>query len=597
MEFGKVTVRRKVPCVLRDGVTLYADIYRPADGRDCPVLLLRQPYGRIIASTVSYAHPVWYASHGYMVVVQDVRGRGDSEGEFVPFVHEAEDGCDAVEWAAALPGSNGRVGMYGFSYQGAAQWAAASLHPEHLVAIAPGMTAADLYHGWMYPYGSFDVQNCLPWAYQLARDGARRAGDAEAEAACTRVMTDPGGVLWQLPYTEGHPLLEKYMPAYFDWAGHPAYDGYWAGLNWLEAFRERPIPALHIGGWYDFLLHGTIQSYEALQGGERSRELFHRLEIGPWTHIPWGRKAGGVDHGPEADGGLHLRQVRWFDYWLKGERDNGLFEEPPVRYFEPMSGRWETAAGYPAAAADAAGKKPSSSPASPANGKRLYLSGSSVPANGALGGGGLKDRPEDVDGAAAPDVFVYDARLPMPLSAAVPADQSARQDRYEILVYTGRPLAEELHLFGSPRLRVRCQVMDGPTDLVASLTLLLPGGQARFLSAGRTEIGAASPEGGVADWETAEIRLRPLAIRCPAGSSLRLELTGSGFPLLMRHPNGRPLATAVRAGPGDLKIAAVAVASAPDQASWLELPLAGGNESRGGRPVRRKSNTQGEWDR
>jgi hypothetical protein len=568
-EFGHVQVCRKVPCVLRDGTTLYADIYRPASGEDCPVLLMRQPYGRMIASTVSHAHPVWYASHGYMVVVQDVRGRGDSEGEFVPFAHEAEDGYDAVEWAAGLPGSNGRVGMYGFSYQGAVQWAAASLHPEHLVAIAPSMTAADLYHGWMYPYGSFDVQSLLPWAYQLARDGARRAGDAEAEAACSRVMSDPAGVLRQLPYTEGHPILEKYLPAFFDWAGHPGYDDYWARFNWLEPFLKRPIPALHIGGWYDFLLHGTIRSYAALQdGAERSPELFHRLEIGPWTHIPWGRKAGGVDHGPEADGGMHLRQLRWFDYWLKGERGNGLFEEPPVRYFEPLSGKWETADHYPAAAWDGAGR-------------RLYLSGSDIPASGALGGGGLKDRPEAVDGAAAPDVFVYDARLPMPLASTVPADQSARQDRYEILVYTGDPLPEELHLFGSPKLSVRCQVMDGPTDLVASLTLLLPGGEARFLSVGRTEIGAGPQEGGIGGWETAEIELRPLAIRCPPGSSLRLELTGSGFPLLIRHPNGRPISAAAWAGPGNLKIAAVAVASKPDLASWLELPVAGRPRAKG----------------
>ncbi|MBB6732041.1 CocE/NonD family hydrolase [Cohnella zeiphila] len=560
MEFGNVAIRRKVPCVLRDGVTLYADIYGPPPGGgDCPVLLMRQPYGRMIASTVSHAHPVWYASRGYMVVVQDVRGRGDSEGEFVPFAHEAEDGFDAVEWAAGLPGSNGRVGMYGFSYQGATQWAAASLRPAPLRAIAPSMTAADLYHGWMYPYGSFDVQGCLPWAYQLARDGARRAGDAEAEAICSRAMADPGGILRRLPYDRGHPLLEKYLPAFFDWAGRPEYDEYWARLNWLEPFRKRPIPALHIGGWYDFLLPGTIQSYAALQGdAERSRDLFHRLEIGPWTHIPWGRKAGGIDHGPGADGGVHLLQVRWFDYWLKGERENGLFEEPPVRYFEPTARKWEEAENYPQGEG---------------GGRRVYLSGSELPANGALGGGRLKERRESVDGAAAPDVFVYDARLPMPLASALPADQSARQDRYEILVYTGEPLEKELPLFGSPKLSVRCQVMDGPTDLVATLTLMLPGGEARLLSVGRAEIGAAPPEDGVCGWETAEIALRPLAIRCPAGSALRLELTGSGFPLLLRHPNGRPISTAMQAGPGDLKIAAVAVASRPELASWLELPV------------------------
>lgn len=569
MEFGNVTIWRKVPCVLRDGVTLYADVYRPSDAKDYPVLLMRQPYGRMIASTVSHAHPVWYASRGYMVVVQDVRGRGDSEGEFVPFAHEAEDGFDTIEWAAELPGSNGCVGMYGFSYQGATQWAAASLHPERLVAIAPSMTAADLYRGWMYPYGSFDVQSCLPWAYQLARDGARRAGDAKAEAACSRIMAEPGAILRQLPYTEGHPLLERYMPAFFEWAEHPDYDDYWAKFNWLESFRKHPIPTLHIGGWYDFLLHGTVQSYTALQDDGRSPNLFHRLEIGPWTHIPWGRRAGGLDHGPEADGGMHLRQARWFDYWLKGERSNGLFEEPPVRYFEPIAGDWVRTDRY-------------GSSIDEGSGMRLYLSGSEVPANGALGGGRLMERAESIDAGAAPDVFVYDARLPMPLSQTVPADQSGRQDRYEILVYTGVPLVEELHLFGSPRLSVQCQVMDGPTDLVASLTLLLPGGDARFLSAGRTEIGSSAlKEGGIGGWETAEIELRPLAIRCPPGSALRLELTGSGFPLLLRHPNGRPIAEAIHAGPGDLGIAAVAVASKPDFVSLLELPIVGGTRATG----------------
>ncbi|QHW29482.1 CocE/NonD family hydrolase [Paenibacillus rhizovicinus] len=567
MEFANVSILRKVPCLLRDGITLYADIYRPPGGGDCPVLLLRQPYGRAIASTVSHAHPVWYASRGYMVVVQDVRGRGDSEGEFTPFVHEAEDGYDAVEWAASLPGSNGKVGMYGFSYQGAAQWAAASLHPPHLVTIVPSMTAADLYHGWLYPYGSFDAQNSLPWAYQLARDGARRAGDAEAEKLCTQVMQDPASSVRRLPLNDGHPLLETYMPAYFDWAGHPEYDEYWARLNWLEAFRSKPIPALHIGGWYDFLLQGTIQSFAELQrDGGRSPELFHRLEIGPWTHIPWGRKAGGLDHGPEADGGMHLKQARWFDYWLKGERDNGVYEEAPVRYFEPFGKRWEEADAWPDAASVPAG----------ASG-RIFLSGSELPANGALGGGRLKDREEEIDGEAAPDVFVYDARLPMPLATVLPADRSQLQDRYEILVYTGEPLRKELHVFGSPMVHAVCQTLDGPTDLVAVLTLLHPGGEATFLSVGRTEIGGAGTvrENG---WETAVIALRPLAVRCPAGSSIRLELTGSAFPLLLRHPNGMPVGAAAGAGPGELNIATVAVACGNGVKSRIELPLAARSE-------------------
>lgn len=566
MEFGHVTVRRKVPCVLRDGVTLFADIYRPSDDQDYPVLLMRQPYGRRIASTVSHAHPVWYAAQGYMVVIQDVRGRGDSEGEFIPFQHEAEDGYDAVEWAASLPGSTGRVGMYGFSYQGSAQWAAASLHPPHLTAIAPSMTAADLYHGWMYPYGSFDVQSCLPWSYQLARDSARRAGDSEAEAICTQVMQNPGSVLQKLPYTQGHPLLEKYMPAYLDWAGHSEYDEYWARFNWMEGFLQKPIPALHIGGWYDFLLHGTIQSYLELQRSTKpTPDLFHRLEIGAWTHIPWGRKPGGVDHGPESDGDMHRKQLAWFDYWLKDRRDNGLFEEPPVRYYDPGSKRWASAGFFPEGT-DAT------------ESLRWYISGSDVPANGASGGGRLTTNPEHIAGEAAPDVFVYDARLPMPLASVLPADRSMQQDRYEILVYTGEPLEHGLELLGAPRVKAVCQVMDGPTDLVAVLSLVQPNGEARFLSVGRVEAGEVNAPDGIGGWQTLNITMRPLAFHCPKGSALRLELTGSAFPLLMRHPNGVPMKQAAHAGPEELQIATVAIRSSNGQSSWLELPVAGKHE-------------------
>ncbi|MEK5643760.1 MULTISPECIES: CocE/NonD family hydrolase [Paenibacillus] len=555
MEFGHVKVERKAACVMRDGITLYADIYRPAEEGTYPVLLMRHPYGRKIASTVTYAHPVWYAARGYIVVIQDVRGRGDSEGEFTPFVSEAEDGYDTVEWAAGLEGASGKVGMYGFSYQGATQWAAASQHPPHLAAIAPAMTAADLYHGWMYTFGSFDLQSCLPWAYQLARDTARRKGDTEAEAACSRVMSDPSGVLAQLPLAQGHPLLEAYLPAYFDWLGHPAYDEYWSRLNWLDAFKEQPVPALHIAGWYDFLLEGTLQSYNALQAQESRPDCFHRLVVGPWTHIPWGRKAGGTDYGPKADGNIHLEQLAWFDYWLKGEGGSALKERQPVRYYEAGSGVWVEAEAYPAGVE---------------GDSRWYLTGTRLPANGASGGGRLA-ADAGVEPGRAADVFVYDARLPMPLRSVLPQDRSAQQDRFEILVYTGEPAGAPLRILGAPEVTVSCQVMDGPTDLTAILTQVTPAGEARFLSVGRTEIGAS---GGISGWETVTIRMRPLAAELPAGSMLRLELSGSAYPLLLRHPNGIPLQEAASQGPDALQIATVAV-DASGGASWLQLPILG----------------------
>lgn len=554
--FGGVTIERKVPCATRDGVTLYADVYRPSAPGEYPVLLMRQPYGRAIASTVSHAHPVWYAHHGYIVVIQDVRGRGDSEGEFVPFLHEAEDGYDAVEWAASLPFSNGRVGMYGFSYQGCTQWAAASLHPPHLVAIAPSMCAADLYHGMFYPYGRFAIREHLPWAFQLARDEARRRGDRETEQLCTHVMRNPEELIRRLPVLEQHPVLSEYFPYYYEWCGHPEYDGYWERRNWLPAIVDNPVPSLQIGGWYDGFLMGTLQSYEALQRAPRRRELFHRLIIGPWAHIPWGRKAGGTDHGPLADGNIHLEQVQWFDYWLKGKRDKELFEAPPIRYFELASNRWRTCE--------------QTSPFRPRpTSSRWYISGSEKPANGALGGGRLTDIPKTA--SAAPDVFVYDARLPMPCESVLPVDRSAVQDRFEILVYTSERLAETLHVFGAPTLSIRYQTMGGPTDLVAVLTMLTPDGTSRFLSVGRAEIGSEE-EADAEGWRRVEIRMRPFAAEFRSGTSIRLELTGSAFPLFVRHPNGIPAAEIHRVGPDGLRIATVAVCSSGGD-SCLELPV------------------------
>ncbi len=131
-KYPNVAIERNVPARMRDGVTLYADIYRPESASPLPVILMRLPYDKTAAENVGHIHPLWYARQGYLVVVQDTRGRGMSEGEFYPFISEAADGYDTIEWASGLPGSNGKVGMYGFSYVGAAQMLAAVMQPPHV---------------------------------------------------------------------------------------------------------------------------------------------------------------------------------------------------------------------------------------------------------------------------------------------------------------------------------------------------------------------------------------------------------------------------------------------------------------------------------
>ncbi|UVI29319.1 CocE/NonD family hydrolase [Paenibacillus spongiae] len=550
--FGDVILERDRSCIMRDGTVLYADIYRPEAEGPHPVLLMRQPYGKRIASTVTYAHPVWYAKQGYIVVIQDVRGRGISEGEFEPFIREAEDGWDTVEWAAGLPDSNGRVGMYGFSYQGFTQWAAASEKPPRLAAIAPGMCGADVYGGMIYPQGRLAIWEHLPWAYQLARDAARRAGDPSVEEACTSVRRGPSHeMLLHLPVAGEHPILSRYFPAYREWCSHPHYDEYWESRNLMPKLADSPVPALHIGGWYDLFLMGTMRMFDAIGRGNPT----HRLIVGPWDHIPWGRRAGGVDHGAEACGDIHLKQLRWFDYWLKDKGDAGSPEAPAIEYFELGGNRWRSL------------ERGVSPFGSGLEAERRFLRGSAVPANGASGGGRLADAAAGADEGSV-DVFVYDSRLPMPLDSYLPQDRSEIEDRFEMLVFTSEPAERCFRVFGAPRVRLQVQADDGPTDLIAVLSAVYPDGASRFLSVGREEIG----KGESGEWETVEIELRPVAMAFDAGLSVRLELTGSAFPVFVRHPGGVPPEDIHRVGPERLNVVSVAVKSG-GAVSYLELPV------------------------
>ncbi len=565
MKFADIIIDRHIPCKMRDGVTLYGDIYRPSIGDVFPILLMRTLYGRAIASTVTSAHPIWYVRHGYVVIVQDVRGRGDSEGEIVPFTQEVLDGYDTIEWAAALPYSTGRVGMYGFSYQGVVQWAAAAAHPPHLVTIAPGMCTADLYTRF-YPHGRFAWETQLWWALQFARDSAKRVGDTASEETCMHLMREPSSLLWQMPQAKEHPVLKKYCPFFYEWMSHPTRDSFWEQENWIPSIMKQPIPTLQIGGWYDHFLNGTLQTYEALEAeseqsspklSQTKKQLLHRLVIGPWTHIPWGRFAGGLDHGTEADGHIHQLQLKWFDYWLKDQEDVEFTSHPNIQYFELGSQTWQST-----------DQLINMTRNNKEIEQRWYLSASGKPANGALGGGLLIQEASDIKSEGA-EVFVYDARLPMSISGYLASPRHVIQDRYEILIYTSSALTEPIHLFGQPKLKVMYQVLNGPTDLVAILSIVSHSG-ARFISIGRAEI--ASDHHTEGQWKSIEIDLRHVGVQIKVGEMLRLELTGSAFPLFSRHPNGAS-ENIHTIGTEGLNIATVAISSKAKSSSWLELPI------------------------
>ena len=233
-----IQVEFDVPVAMRDGTRLFADVYRPAgDGRH-PVLLQRTPYDKSSADTrVRALDAVRAAQEGFAVVIQDVRGRYASEGDFYTFVNESADGYDTVEWVAAQDWSSGRVGMYGGSYVGATQWLAAVARPPHLTAIAPNITSHDYHEGWTYQGGAFQLNFALSWALGLTLFNAahleRRFGNLEPDMArLTHAIDHLEAAAGHLPLEENPAFARRELtPYYRDWIAHTDDDDYWRRWN------------------------------------------------------------------------------------------------------------------------------------------------------------------------------------------------------------------------------------------------------------------------------------------------------------------------------------------------------------------------------
>jgi uncharacterized protein len=519
-----VRFERGVPCRMSDGVDLVSDHYYPPGPGQYPTLLVRQPYGRDIASTVVYAHPVWFARHGYNVVIQDVRGRGDSGGDFYPFRHEARDGAETIAWLRTRAESNGRVGMYGFSYQGITQLLAAAEQPEGLVCIAPAMTACDLYHGWFYHHGALRLASALSWGLQMLKADARRLHLREASDRLEQAWANLAAQTGVLPFRE-HPALHgEGLPKYvLDWFDHPEPGEYWTSLDVGGKLDRVRIPALHISGWYDTYLKGSIDGFVALFENAASayaRE-FQYLIAGPWLHIPWGDRAGTADFGAEALPDTDALLLRWFNHWLK---DSGEFaNEPHIRHFVLGENRWRNADEWPDDANYA-----------------LYLH-SAGRANSRKGDGALFSTPPASDKPC--DIFVCDPEVPViapggPVAPSGQFDQSALELGNNLLVYSTEPLAQPLSIFGTPRVSLYCATSAANVDFTAKLVRVRPNGVADFICIGIARSSWLFAKTGYAadtiqHWE---FDLEPTSCRFAAGERIRLEIAGGAFPLYDRNP-------------------------------------------------------------
>jgi putative CocE/NonD family hydrolase len=553
-----VRVERGVRCRMSDGIELVSDHYYPPQPGPHPTLLMRQPYGRDIASTVVYAHPIWFARYGYNMVIQDVRGRGDSEGDFYPFRHEARDGAETIAWLRGRTESNGRVGMYGFSYQGMTQLLAAAEQPEGLICIAPGMTAHDLYHGWFYNQGALRLASSLGWGLQMLKADARRKKLREASDRIEQAWTNLAGQNSALPFRE-HPALHgEGLPAHVvDWFDHDTPGEYWTSLDVSQSLDRISVPALHISGWYDTYLKGSIDGFGALCNGAGSalaREHQY-LVAGPWVHIPWGDRVGAADFGAEALLDTDAILLRWFNHWLK---DSGEFAgEPRIRHFVLGENRWRHADAFPA--------EPNHT---------LYLH-SGGRANSRKGDGALSVSPASDEHC---DAFVYDPEVPVlaPGGAAAASgqfDQLALELGNNLLVYTTDALDRPLRIFGTPRVSLYCSTSSANTDFTAKIVRVRSNGPAEFICMGIARSSWLFAKSGYAadkvqHWE---FDLEPTSCCFAAGDRIRLEIASSAFPLYDRNPgSGIP---SCRATSWDWRRSTQIVHHTSEHPSALYLPV------------------------
>ncbi len=264
-----IDIQSNVTMKTRDGVTLHADIYQPAVAGSYPVLLTRTPYNKENAADFGRMG----ALRGFIVVIQDVRGRYTSEGEWYPFKNEINDGYDTVEWAAALPHSNGKVGMFSGSYVGATQMLAAISHPPHLAGICPIVTASNYHENWTYQGGAFEQWFDESWTSGLAQDTLNRAirDRTNARVGDTVLPLNDYPVFNIDKGLAGAELTHALAPYFHDWLAHPNYDDYWKQLSIEENYPDIQVPSLTVAAWYDLFQGGSLEQLHGPQGTRRQR--------------------------------------------------------------------------------------------------------------------------------------------------------------------------------------------------------------------------------------------------------------------------------------------------------------------------------------
>ncbi|MGA8732063.1 MAG: CocE/NonD family hydrolase [Terracidiphilus sp.] len=528
-----IDIQRNVTMKTRDGITLHADIYQPAADGTYPVLLTRTPYDKNNSADFGRRG----ALRGFIVVIQDVRGRYTSEGEWYPFKNEINDGYDTVEWAAALPHSNGKVGMFSGSYVGATQMLAAISHPPHLAGICPIVTASNYHENWTYQGGAFEQWFDESWTSGLAQDTLNRAIRERTNAR----VGDTVLPLEQYPVFNidrgltGTELTRALAPYFLDWLSHPNYDDYWKQWSIEENYANIQVPSLTVAAWYDLFQGGSLRNYMGLKahaGNEAARSGQH-LIVAIGGHSGWARKVGEVDFGPDAPFDENAVTLDWYDYLFKGKQ-NEFAAGKPVHIFVMGDNKWRDEDSWPLDRAK----------------ETRYFLHSAGKANTASGDGALST---EAARSQSPDTFVYDPGNPVPTVGGPlccdsihlepgARDQKEVEARPDVLVYSTPPLDQDTEVTGPIALDLYAKSSAVDTDFTAKLVDVWPNGFAQNLTEGilravyRDSTSAPTPivpgqvyEYKIDVWSTSNVFLK--------GHRIRLEVSSSNFPRFDRNLN------------------------------------------------------------
>jgi putative CocE/NonD family hydrolase len=543
-----VIIHYDVPCCLSDGIVLRADIARPAGDGRWPVLLIRTPYGKATAPgfTTDFTHG---ARHGYVTIIQDVRGRGASDGkaDFRPLIDEGRDGAEAVEWAAALPYSNGKVYMSGQSYLGFVQWAAASERPASLQGINPIVPVGQLRRSFLYCGGVLELElNGYWWTMIgseaiLRREGHNREQQREA-------LRQAGTALEGLAREHGYDSLplSRFEPVASSASGQQFFDVLKetedgptiAATTRAYEYENVTVPALIVAGWYDVFIRTSIDQFVGIRtkGGSEGAKTKSRLIVGPWAHQFQSKMTGEkIYPGTAAIQALnpfgHMGLAARYFSALDEEENTGA----PVRIWVMSADKWRDEYEWPIARTVVT---------------PWYLS-SGGRANTDRGDGALSPQ----QGAGGPaDSFVYDPSNPVPTRGGAVfavscvqggSDQRPIEQRDDMLVYKSDILLDDVEVTGTPfvELWVTTDVVD--TDFVARLVDVYPDGTARLITDGILRARYRDNPDSFKASDPLEpgrpylmrIELLPTSNLFKAGHRIQLDVTSSCFPRWARNLN------------------------------------------------------------